>query len=177
MAIFPGRSRTITDNSNITTIKEQTKFTGKNFLNRIFNTSTSQHKYVQLDEIIDLEKDVDFFRQNSLKLLNPKILYNVGKFSFNEGLYIHNREVMLEVKDSEFVTIDLVSQEAIKEISKRYKYIHLGLIVIGIKGMIMKGKGCKIMLIIHDDRWSEVQRKIIALTEVDLNENRVKKIS
>ena len=66
MAVFSGLSRTIAENPSITTIKEQTKFTGKFFLNKIFNPSTPHNKYVQLDEIIDLEKDVDFFRHNAL---------------------------------------------------------------------------------------------------------------
>ena len=56
--------------------------------------------------------------------------------------------------------------------NKKYKYIHLGLIIIGIKGMIKKEEVCKLLLIIQDDRWSDVKRKIIALTESDLNENR-----
>ena len=157
MAIFSGRSRILVENPNITTITEQTRITGRNFLNRILHSSSSQETKVQLGQIIDLDRDVDTFRQNALRILNPRILYNVEKFSFGTGLNVHNREVMLEVKDSEFITIDLVSQEAIKEISKKYKYIHLGLIIIGIKGMIMKGKGCKIMILIHDDRWSDIQ--------------------
>ena len=109
MAIFPGRSHTILDNPSITTITEQTHFLGRNFLSRFFGPSTSRNE-VQLDEIIDLNRDVDIFRQNSLRLLNPRTLYNVGHFSCAVGLYIHNHKVMLEIKDSKFITIDLVSQ-------------------------------------------------------------------
>lgn len=69
--------------------------------------------------------------------------------------------------------MQLVSRETIKEIKKKgRKLAHLGLIIIGIKGLTRKKLGTKVLLTILDKRWKEEATKaLIAAMEIDLSDN------
>lgn len=49
--------------------------------------------------------------------------------------------------------------------------MHMELIVIGIKGLTRKNLGSKVLIVIYDDRWSDIKKLIIGLTEVDITNN------
>lgn len=49
--------------------------------------------------------------------------------------------------------------------------MHMGLIVIGLKGLTRKSLGTKVLITIYDDRWSDSKKSIIGLTEVDMSNN------
>ncbi|KAG5608537.1 hypothetical protein H5410_019818 [Solanum commersonii] len=47
----------------------------------------------------------------------------------------------------------------------------MGLIVVGLKGLTRKNLGTKVLIVIYDDRWSDLRKSIIGLTEVDMTNN------
>jgi len=49
--------------------------------------------------------------------------------------------------------------------------MHMGLIVIGLKGLTRKNLGTKVLIVVYDDRWSDQKKSIIGLTEVDMTNN------
>ena len=88
----------------------------------------------QLKEVIDVDKEIQLFQQNKLKLLNAKTLYNEGMF-----IYRHYREEQMCVIGENSCSINLISSDSLKEIIKlNMNLMHMGLIVIGIKGLTRK---------------------------------------
>lgn len=65
---------------------------GNNLIARIFSKKDRGEDNNQLSEIVDIDKDLQTFKQNQLKLLNPKVLYNSTYFSRNDALHRHYRE-------------------------------------------------------------------------------------
>ena len=123
--------------------------------------STSQ----QLDEVIDVDKDIQIFQQNKLNLLNPKVLYSAGLFSQKALLYRHYREEQICVTGDDQKYLTLISPESSDEIQKRQmNLMHMGLIIIGLKGLTRKNLGTKVLITIYDDRWTDPKRSIIGLT-------------
>ena len=49
--------------------------------------------------------------------------------------------------------------------------MHMGLIIISVKGLTRKNLGTKILIVIYDDRWSDLKKSIIGLTEVNMTNN------
>jgi len=56
-------------------------------LARIMNNSSRPSSSHQLDELIDVDRDIEIFKQNKLKMLNPQVLYNTGFFSRQQLIY------------------------------------------------------------------------------------------
>ena len=141
-------------------------------LARIMNNSSKPSSSHQLDELIDVDRDIEIFKQNKLKLLNPQVLYNTGFFSSTAHLYRHYREEQLSVSEDDSENINLISKESMQEIQKRrMNLMHMGLVVIGLKGLTRKNLGTKVLITLYDSRWSESKRSIIGLTEVDMSNN------
>ena len=146
---------------------------GNNFISRILSRNKHEDKQIQeLNQVIDVDNDLRIFKQNQLNLLNPKTLYNTGYFARNNQLYRHYREEQISVTGEEIVTIDLVNPESLKKIvSNRLTLMHMGLIVVGLKGLTRKNLGTKVLVVIYDDRWSDLKKSVIGLTEVDMTNN------
>ena len=66
MTLFPGRSQTISqtirETPSTTTVNKRTSFTWTNFLSRFLTSRTTGDTEVELDEIIDLDRDVNIFQ-------------------------------------------------------------------------------------------------------------------
>ena len=50
-------------------------------------------------------------------------------------------------------------------------YAHLGLITTGVRGLIMKQNGAKVLIAILDTRHDTLTRQLIGVIEVDMNNN------
>ena len=129
---------------------------------------------IQLDEVIDINRDIDIFRENSLQLLNPRKLYSSGLLTGNSQLYKHYRETQVSVcRSQDYTSLNLIDSESMRQLkTNNMNLMHLGLLVIGIKGLTRKGIGCKTLITVFDSRWTDVKTAIIGMTEVDMNENR-----
>lgn len=169
MDIFSNRNRNSQE-------RQRTSFSqdrlGNNMLARIMHNSSRPSSSHQLDKLIDVDRDIEIFKQNKLKLLNPQVLYNTGFFSSTAHLYMHYREEQLSVSENDSESINLISKEFMQEIQKRrMNLMHMGLVVIGLKGLTRKNLGTKVLITLYDSRWSESKRSIICLTKVDMSNN------
>lgn len=65
-----------------------------------------------------------------------------------------------------------MTEEAARHLlNRRHNYIHLWLIVFGLRGLTRTRVGGKILLVLYDSRFSNKKEAIIGLIEVDMNNN------
>ncbi|KAK8957539.1 hypothetical protein KSP39_PZI001120 [Platanthera zijinensis] len=130
-------------------------------------------KETVLEEVLDVEQDLVLYNNHQISLLNPKVLYHVGRFNFNTQLLRINREEELLVTNFPN-NIKLISQNTISQIKQTdKKLVHLGLIVIGLKGLARKKLGTKVLITLLDKRWqSDARKAMIAAMEVDMSGNK-----
>jgi hypothetical protein len=99
-----------------------------------------------LEEVIDLDKDMERYKKDTLRELKLQQVCQMSIFQSRSGLYRISREVELSVLNDP-VDLIIVSQQF--ENSLRYvgyKYIHQGMYIIGIKGMTRKKLGTKVLV-------------------------------
>ena len=168
-----GRSRTLQEARNSTSNIQDT-ITSDNFLNKILNRrpGSSNQQIVQLEEEIDLDRNINLYNQHQLDILNPKTLYQTGMLNVNTVLIRSSREESLRVLDKT-VTIDLFSPETIQKIKQSGKHFaHIGLVIIGIKALGRKDLGTKLLALLLDKSWkSNLKKAIFSGMEVDLSKN------
>lgn len=166
---FSGTSRTITENPTT-----RTEITNNTFLGRIFRKGSSSNNSNTIktsEEVIDLDHNLENYNARQISLLNPRTLYHVGPLNLATSLLRINREEVLVTTGP--VTIPIISNESLKELRKtRKRLVHIGLIVVAIKGLTRKELGCKTLLRILDKSWKGSSHKaLIANIEVDMNRN------
>lgn len=176
MDFLSNRRRTFESNTRQGEERQRVSFSenrigNNNILARICRRQPNAEQNQELNEIIDVDKDLQIFQQHQLKLLNPKTLYNAGYFSTDNQLYRHYREEQISAIGEDFKILDLVNAHSLKHLKNRMVLMHMGLIVIGIKGLTRKNLGSKVLITIYDDRWSDIKKSIIGLTEVDMTNN------
>jgi hypothetical protein len=105
-----------------------------------------------LEEVIDLDKDMERYQRNTLKKLKPQQVYQMGIFESRNELYRISREVELSVLNDP-VDLRIVSKEFKNSLRYAgYKYIHQGMYIVGIKGMTRKKLGTKVLVTLLDKR-------------------------
>jgi hypothetical protein len=77
MALFPGRSRTIVENPRISRDAAESCHRSRSFLDKILNRKKKNDE-LQLDEVREIDRDIEIFRNKHLDLLNPRVLYKTG---------------------------------------------------------------------------------------------------
>lgn len=92
--------------------------------------------------------------------MRARALYgSPGTFAIKTGFYKHNREVTISCCGNDTVNVNLISSDAGKELKREeYNLMHLGMITIGVKSMVRKHIGAKVMICIYDDRWQDPSR-------------------
>ena len=160
---FLGRSRTLQEARNSTS-NIQSIVTSDSFLNRIIRRgsgSTSNQQIIQLEEEINLDRNIDLYNQHQLDILNPRVLYQTGFRNINTVLIRSSREESLRVIDKT-ITIDLFSPETIQKIKQSGKqFAHIGLVIIGIKVLARKNLGTKLLALLLDKSWKTEMKKAI----------------
>ena len=140
---FNGPSRTITS--------ERSLIGKPSFFGKLL--AKKKKLEMTLEEIIDVDRDLEIYTNHQVTLLNPQILYKTPVISFNSQLLRINREEELLVT-TEPVNIRLISKESSRKIRQSGKrLLHLGLIVIGIKGLVQKSLGTKVLIVVLDNGW------------------------
>ena len=137
---FSGPNRTLTGVTQERSDIEKPSFLGKLLTrkNKLKNT---------LQDIIDVEKDLEVYTNHQLN----QILYKINALHFNIQLLRINREEEILVT-IEPINLALISKEStikIKQSGK--KLLHLGLIIIGIKGLVRKNLGTKELISFLDN--------------------------
>ncbi|RCV30606.1 hypothetical protein SETIT_6G108600v2 [Setaria italica] len=124
-----------------------------------------------LEEMIDVERDLERYQRDTLRKIRPQQIYQMGWFENKNGLYRISREVELSVL-TEPVQLRIVSKQFENGLKySGYKYIHQGMYIIGIKGMTRKKLGTKVLITLLDKRWDSVNKAALGFLEGDMNEN------
>lgn len=124
-----------------------------NPLGRLFNRRDKSA--IRMDSIIDIDNQLDRFRTNHLDLVKPNVLYSKSNiFDKNSQLYQHYKEESVSViSEDDQKSLDIITRESYDKIRKDTLIrTHLGLIIIGIKGLTRKNLGCKTLVCILDTR-------------------------
>ena len=114
----------------------KTKVSGIPFLDKIFRKQSVEEN--RIEGIIDPDTQLEKFRNHSLELLDPIVLYKSENF-FNTGVRTyssyHERPISVVTED-QMEILNIITQESFNEIKKlKLGLMHLGLITIGMKGM------------------------------------------
>lgn len=133
-------------------------------------------KNIHLEELID-SSDLEKFQKNGydLKNINIKKLYQVNSFQKETGLYSHHREVTVICGPNDTVKLKLLDPESFRILldTQKYRFMHMGLIVVGIRGLIRKDVGAKALISVMDTRWDTAKYGMTGMGEADLNPNNV----
>ncbi|KAK3009874.1 hypothetical protein RJ639_011218 [Escallonia herrerae] len=126
----------------------------------------------ELVEVIDIDQDLENFKQKSLKKFNPQVLYKNSGWTQNSMLIQKISERSIQCGDKDHVILDLMNKDSINQIRKKnYDYTHLGLIIIGIKGMTRSDLGTHVLITPFDSRLTDQKKSILALMDADMNKN------
>lgn len=99
-------------------------------------------------------------------------MYGHNLLSFTSSVYRHHRIEALHLPNNGEERINLMTEESDRQLlHRRHKYIHLGLVVFGIRGLIRKQIGGKVLIVLYDSKFSEKEKAIIRLLEVYMNHN------
>lgn len=128
---------------------------------------------IRLETVIDIDSQVEAFRTNKLEVIKPEILYGKNHLLSKTQLYQHYREESIcVVNEIDNVLLDLISDESYRKIARqKLCRIHLGLIVIGMKGLTRAGLGAKVLVCILDTRHTNDVQALIGSMEIDMNNN------
>jgi hypothetical protein len=123
-----------------------------------------------LEEVIDLDRDMEIYQKDTLRKLKPQQVYQLGIFESRSGLYRISREVELSVLNDP-VDLKIVSKQFKNSLRYAgYKYIHQGMYIIEIKGMTRKILGTKVLVPLLDKRWDTINKASLGFLG-DMNEN------
>ena len=146
---------------------------GRNSLGRIFNKGKEKFT-TRMESIVNIDEQLANFGRNHASLVKPEILYATDSFFDTKSkLYQHYREESISViKENDFELLDLITPESYSKIQNETLIrTHLGLIIIGVKGLTRKGLGCKTFVCMLDTRHNNEQQALIASMEVDMGSN------
>lgn len=163
---FSGPSRTIAESSS-------SKGKPKDEISSILSKfkSRKDKQIIQLDEEIDLDRNLELYNTNQLDVLNPRMLYQTGITNINTTLIRSIREEEIRVINNS-ITVDILSPETILKLKRTGKrFFHLGLIIIGIKVLTRKGTGTKLLTLVLDQSWTaNIEKALLSGMEIDLND-------
>ncbi|PON45172.1 hypothetical protein PanWU01x14_261170 [Parasponia andersonii] len=142
---FTGGSRTINENSSETgssRIISRNTSSGT-WLDNIMNRPSSSANSYRLEEVVDVDRDMQIFSDRQLNTLSPRTLYNQGRLSLGT-LFRHHREEAISLRTGRELRLNLITTEAAEALRRQGRqYVHLGLIVLGIRGLTRQRIGCK----------------------------------
>ena len=95
-------------------------------------------------------------------------IYHIGITDFKTAFSIKTHEETRSIqKESE--TMHLLSESSIKAYLKhRFRFIHFGLVQIGIKPLVHKGVDCPIFLALRDDRLNNYKDSVLAMIQTNI---------
>uniref|UniRef100_A0ACD5VBJ1 Uncharacterized protein n=1 Tax=Avena sativa TaxID=4498 RepID=A0ACD5VBJ1_AVESA len=86
--------------------------------------SCSNADEINLEEVIDLQRDLERYQKDTLRKIKPQQVYHMGMFESRSGLYRISREIELSVLTHP-VDLKIVSRNIENELKYcGYKYIH-----------------------------------------------------
>lgn len=98
---FSGQSHTIQQGRNSTSNINEI-ITSDTFLHRMLNSrrgsgSNSSQNIIQLEEEIDVDRNLEIYNNHSFDILQPRVLYQAGRIYINTSFIKGSREVSTRV--------------------------------------------------------------------------------
>lgn len=165
---FTGSSKTINENNSQEIITPKLD----SWLTKISSFRKKDLKIV-LAESINIERDIDLFKEQKLKLFNPDKLYTKSKWDNKTKALRLQEETPISCPDGAVIENKIFKEDIINQlVNQDLKFTHLGLFVIGVKGLTRKQIGGQVLVVIQDTRLEDLEKSIICYSTVDLNNNR-----
>jgi len=134
-----------------------------------FTSDTSENKRIVRSEEItikDFTKNIDDWKipKISQTQIYQKYKYDIFKTDFT----IKTKERDIQLTKS-FETIQLLSQKSLqKHRARNYKYIHVGLVQVGIEPLTKEGLNTSILAVLRDVRFHNFQDSLLSSIESSL---------
>jgi hypothetical protein len=130
--------------------------------------SSKNRRIVQSEEIIieDFTKNIDDWTipKISQTQIYQKSKYDIFKTDFT--IKTEERDIQLT---KPFETIQLFSKKSLqKHLARNYKYIHVGLVQVGIKPLTKEGLNSSILAVLRDARFQNFQDSLLSSIESSL---------
>ena len=130
-------------------------------------TSTSKN-IVNSEEFIieDFDKAIDCWK---LPKISKDMIYKTKKLDFLKTDYIIKTEERDITLTKPFETIKLFSEHALKHLrDKKFNYVHVGLIQVGIKPLTKEGLNTSILAVLRDGRFISFNDSLLSSIESSL---------
>lgn len=145
-----------------------------NWLSRLIDRPNTSIRDYRLEEIVNIDRDVSLFSNDELNSLNPSRLYSQGIFNNSTGLFRYLREVEFYSPNNVEIRLNFITPEAATEIKRKnnHTYIHMGLVILEIRGLARKKTGGKTLICSYDNnRFGTPNEVMIDIIVVDMNNN------
>lgn len=124
-----------------------------------------------LEDVIDIERDLERYQKDTLRKIRPHQVYHMGMFESKSDLYRISREIELSVLTHP-LELRIVSKSIENDLKYAgYKFIHQGMYIIGVKGLTRKKLGMKVLITLLDKRWGSIDKASLGFMEGDMNKN------
>ena len=134
---------------------------------------TESKRIVSSDELIieDFSKHIDDWK---ISRIHKKQIYESSKLSlFKNDFTIKTEERDIQISKP-FEEIQLLSSKSIQKHKERsYKYIHIGLVLVGIKPLTREGLDTSILAVLRDARFVNFSDSLLGTVESSLNKGPV----
>ena len=164
---FIGTSQTIWGHNPVTESINQRP----GILDRFFRRTNSQTR--QLEQIVDIESNIDIRSNSMIDSLNPRQLYNLNWLSSDRtSLYRYRRIDDFNLPNGTHEIIRLISEQTRWQLlNTNRRYVHLGLIAIGVRSLTRFFIGAKAFVVLFDQRFRDNNsHTIIGMIKIDLNQ-------
>ena len=165
---FTGTSQTVSGHTQ----RSETIQQNPSFLDRLLRRTNQNTR--QLEEIVDINNNIDVSTNDRINSLNPRQIYNLNWLSTDRtSLYRYRRQDDFNLPDNQHQTIRLISEQTGRQLlAGRRRYVHFGLIMIGIRVLTRSFIGARAFLALYDQRFRDNNSQaVIGIIEVDLNQN------
>jgi len=148
---FTGTSQTISGHNPVTeSINHH-----PGILDRFYRRTNFQT--IQLEQIVDIESNIDIGSNSRIDSLNPRQLYNLNWLSsYRTSLYRYRRIDDFHLLDGRHEIIILILKQTGQQLlSTNRRYVHLGLIAIGVRSLTRSLVGAKAFVVLFDQRFRD----------------------
>lgn len=136
-------------------------------------TTTSSDEFMSLGEHKnDLEVNIENIEQHltdwTIPKVEPSTIYSIGTFNFMTNYSIKTVEQTVALNSTE-QKLCLLTEETINQHRKKgFKYLHIGLVQIGVKPLFRLGCDTPVLLCLRDERHRDFENSLLAILESNL---------
>jgi len=111
--------------------------------------------FPSFQDLVDIQHNTDIGSNSRIDSLNPKQLYNIGWLSSERtSLYWYRRIEDFHLPDNSYEIIPLISPQTGRQLQNQQgRYVHMGLITIGVRSLVRHMIGARALIVLHDSRF------------------------